>query len=205
MSGSGPSAGAAEAVSAVAPGILAAIGSAVRARLELGFPPSRFEHQFMPAKISQAEWKSLMRRTPFVGLGWNALDPTRDVGRLFTGESHWSLFLATRNSASIRGRYFGDAQGPGLFPLVTAAVAMLHGWTIPEIGSVAVTKAANVYAEGWEDESAIAAVDFCVATVIPVAGAVTAPWDLGTFEELGITWNWDGADRIEGDLVEIGA
>ncbi|MDA8049966.1 MAG: hypothetical protein M0002_08170 [Rhodospirillales bacterium] len=194
-----------ESVAMVDPGPLSRIGRAVQARLQLVFPLAKFEQQFMPAKLGPAEWKSLMRRTPFVGLGWADVEANRDAGRLFAGESRWSVFLATRNTGSVGARYFGDAQGPGLFPMVQAAVALLHGWTIPAIGTAMVSRAANVYAEGWEDEAAMAAVDFAVATEITVAGALTAPDDLGLFQKLGVTWNWDGEDALVGDLVEIAA
>jgi hypothetical protein len=183
-------------------GPLALTGAALSDRLKLVFPPERFTHGFMPAKIDQAAWKQITRRMPFVGLGWTEVAAREDAGRLFDGTSHWTVFLVTRNSAGIAQRYFGDALGPGLFQMVQAAIGVLHGWTIEgspdgdkgRIGTVAVTRAGNLFAEGIDlDDSAIAGLDLVAKFTLPVPAAVHGD-EPDILKTLGIDWQFNGGD-----------
>lgn len=180
-------------VQAIMPGPLNIIARALQARLQAAFPLSLFQHDFVPAKLDAKAWAKLTTRTPFIGLGWVEVAPVRDVGRLFTGESIWSVFLVAKNNYSIGARYFGDAQGqqdaPGLFAMTQVAIAVLHGMKIQGVGSVSVTRASNIYGEGWDESMASCLIDLSVSTTIATIDAVTPPGDLGLFETLNTVWN----------------
>lgn len=195
------------AVQAILPGTLAVIGRALEARLQAAFPLSLFQHSFVPAKLDQKEWGKLTERTPSVALGWNDADNSKNAGRLFAGESTWSVFLVTKNNNSISARYFGDTQGqqwaPGLFAMAQVAIAVLHGLTIPSVGSVTVKRASNAYAEGWNDNMAMCVIDLAVDTTIALVDAVSAPGDLGLFETLATLWNLASPVGDAGGVDEI--
>lgn len=180
-------------VQAIMPGPLNLIGRALQARLQAAFPLSLFQHDFVPAKLDAKAWGKLTSRTPFVGVGWNDVAPSREAGRLFSGFSGWSVFLVAKNNYSIGARYFGDLQGqqdaPGLFAMTQVAVAILHGLKIPAVGSVAVVRASNAYGEGWDENMATCVIDLSVNTTIALIDAVTPPGDLGLFETLNTVWN----------------
>jgi hypothetical protein len=213
---------------ALVPGVLGTIGRALQRRLETAFPLSLFEHSFVPAKLDAKQWGKLTTRTPFVGLGWNEVSPTKSTSRLFDGASTWSVFLTTKSNFSVGARYFGDSQGeqnaPGLFAMVQMAVAVLHGMTIREVGTVMVTRASNAYGEGWDENMATCVIDLAVATAIALPDAITAPGApigplpaplptgpesvLGNFTTLGATWNLaqpvgdgGGVDEIDDVIV----
>ncbi|MHB1305348.1 MAG: hypothetical protein ACYCZB_18130 [Acidiphilium sp.] len=183
-------------VQAIMPGPLGLIGRALQARLQAAFPLEQFEHNVVPAKVDVKDWRMLTRRTPFVGLGWNDLMPDHDGGGPFVGASNWSVFLATVNQGSIGARYFGDAAGqqwaPGLFAMIQVGVAVLHGLTLPRLGSVRVSRASNVFVEGWDENMAAAVIDISVRTTIALGETVTPPADLGRFEEMQV---WQAPER----------
>jgi hypothetical protein len=183
-----------------ASGPLPGIARALTRRLQLVFPPERFAHATMPARLTPKDWTALTRRTPFVGLGWVAVEGDRDNGRLFRGEVSWSVYLVTKNAGGIAPRYHGDALAPGLFQMVQAAVGILHGAGLTDAdsdlvwGTAMVRRAGNLFAENWEDDAAIAGIDVDVQIALPVAESV----DLATADilaTLGIDWQFaDGGD-----------
>ena len=189
-------------VQPITPGPLAEIGRALQARLQLVFPVLRFQYDVVPAKITADIWKQLLKRTPFVGLGWNMIRKSGgDDTRLFEGISSWSVFLVVKNPSSVSARYFGDAQGAGLFLLTQAAIGVLHGFTIPGYGSVQVSQAGNVYAETWDDDAAAVMLDLTVGTTLPLPEVVSAPGDLDEFAAMMAEWNFGGADVLTDQIV----
>ncbi len=193
-------------VASINPGPLSLIGTALQAQLQVAFPPSYFEFSFMPPRLTAQEWERLVRRTPFIGLGWNDIDATNNGGSLFKGESHWTVFAVVTNQASVGGRYYGDQQGVGLFQVLQAAIAVLNGFTIKNVGTCLVKKVSNAYAEGWNKENiAMAAIDVAVnLTLSPAATLVGPEMTPGTFKQLGIDWMFspDGA-VVLADLFNI--
>ena len=190
----------------VSPGPLQATGIAIQDRLRLVFPERRFVHAWMPPKVNAKDWTRLLRRLPFVGLGWSDADPIKAAPRVFAGESGWTVFLVAENKAGPRNLYFGDAQGPGLFDMVHAAVAILHGHTIPGVGTVFVTKTGNAFAENWDgDDTAMAAVDLRVGLTLPLADAVSGVAET-VLATIGIAWSWGEPPQIEqSDTITTGA
>ncbi len=194
MSGTTP------AIGIVTPGPLSTIAQALDARLQQAFPTTLFAHDFVPGKITPAVWKYLTRRLPFVGIGWTDLGDGNNR-RFFDGKSRWSVILAIKNPSGPGARYFGDALGPGLFSLAEAATVLLHGYTIPEIGSVAVLRVSDVYVDGFaDDDMAMCAIDLEVSTAMRVADVLTnIPNTTDWFNTLQIEWNaanWDGSTTV---------
>jgi hypothetical protein len=174
------------------PGPLQLMGDALIARLKLVFPETKFQHETVPAKVDANQWRKLTQRTPFIGLGWNDAEAGHNGGRPFDGQARWTVFLVTKNIRGTRERYWGDALAPGLFRMVHGAIAMLNGFTIPGVGTAEVTRAANMYAEGWDDnDMAMAAVDLTVGLTIDLANSVSPPDGLDPFHNLGISWDFD--------------
>ena len=185
------------------PGPLAAMGDALTARLQLVFPPAKFSHEVVPAKLDAREWKTLTRRTPFVGLGWNDIDNAAGA-RLFDGVARWTVFLVTKNPSNARSRYWGDALAPGLFSMVHGAVAGLNGFSMPGLGSASVMRSSNLYAEGWDDnDMAMAAVDVTVTLSFGLADIFSLPDGLDDFMTEATTWAFDtGSDANMTDLYQ---
>lgn len=186
----------------VNPGPLQLIGSGLIKRLHLAFDPKLFVHAMMPARLTPQAWTELTRRTPFIGLGWNELRQAPDLARQFRGITRWTVYLVTRNASGEQGRYFGDAQGLGLFNLVQVATAMLHGVDIAGIGTASVTSAANAVAEGWEGGNAvIAALDVEVPIDLSPRG-VLASLSIDDFITDAITWDFlPATDSLEDTII----
>jgi hypothetical protein len=159
---------------------------------------------YVPAKVTTQTWRSLTRRTPFVGIGWDAIE-AGDNTRVFNGQSRWTVFLATKNASGIMGRYFGDALAPGLFTMTEVATAALQGWTIPGIGSAAVTRGSNVFIDGWdEEEMVVSTLDVSIGVTIKLGEAIQAEGDDDYFDRIAIDWNF-GAATVLSDLDEVRA
>jgi len=190
----------------VSPGPLQQTGAALQARLRMVFPERRFVHAWMPPRVGKSDWNRLLRRMPFVGLGWSDADPIKATPRLFTGASGWTVFLVTQNVSGARGLYYGDAQGPGLFDMVHAAIAILHGHTIAGVGTVNVRKAGNAFAENWDgDDTAMAAIDLDVGMTLALADAVSGVPET-VLSTIGIEWSWGDPIQIEQtDTISTGA
>lgn len=186
-------------VDLVTPSPLVAQAGALQARLALLFPPPVFQHEFVPARLTGANWSNLTNKCPFVGLGWSLVEPQGQTGRVFSGGVRWAVFLVVKNQAGgFAPRFLGDRLGHGLLDLVGAAIAGLHGWTIPQIGTVSLVSAGNAYSEDWSMENgACAMIEIEVKTEIPVSSVFTAadvtPHE---FAALVSTWRFDGGDTV---------
>ena len=133
----------------------------LRARLELVLPPDRFAHEMVPARLSPSIWTQLVRRKPFVGLGFTGVRAKDASGRGgLQSDALWDLFLVASNLRPAE-RLLGDAQGPGGFGMLHVAIYALHGFTIAGAepgeasGTVAVTGVTNSYFEGDADEQTV--------------------------------------------------
>jgi hypothetical protein len=163
--------------------------AALVARLAAFFPPAQFASAEVPARLTPQGWARILRRTPFVGLGWRGVAPDRQVGRLLRGQSQWAVFLSVRNEHALGARLTGTPQGPGLYGMVQVAAAALHGWTIAGLGAVAMTGIENVTIDGWDDEAtAIAALTLDIGFALDHPAAVAG---LDEFLRAGAVWEFD--------------
>jgi hypothetical protein len=186
-------------------GPLERVGRFARERLEIAFPPTLFGHAFMPSRLTTKVWGDLLRRTPFIGLGWSKLGPKPGTPMtMFVGDCAWSAYLVVRNPAGQEARFFGDERGPGLLKMTRAAIAVLHGAKIPNVGTLQVTDAGNAYPDTYDDENmSMAAVDFCCNVGITVRNTLEIrPEDLA---EIDITWSFAGLPDTLVDSNSMGA
>ncbi|SIQ23913.1 hypothetical protein SAMN05880590_102740 [Rhizobium sp. RU35A] len=158
------------------------------ARLRLAFPERDFTIERVPQVMTIKEFERLARQSPFIGLAWIGFRADAASGRMLTGRMLWRLILIFKASSGFQTRFKGDARGLGLDAMADVAIALIHGWTLPEIGQAAVTLANSVIADGWSDEAVvIAQVDFEVQCAAHPGrlNLVTAD----DFSALGVTWD----------------
>jgi hypothetical protein len=152
--------------------------TAIEQRLRLGFAANRWQFAIVPDPLSLDEFKSLVRSTPFLALGWRQLNPEKDVGRRFSGPMGLRLTIVVKNPIA-KARFLGDARGPGLFPSIAGALALLNGFTIPGVGTLFASACAQAYAEGYADaDCAIATIDLTMQVALgDVLGSIAASDD----------------------------
>lgn len=175
---------------------IARMETLIKERLRIAFPEKTFGIERVPQTMTLNEFARLSRLSPFIGLAWTGMKPDGDAGRRLDGKMLWRLILIYKASNGSEARFKGDAKGLGLDAMIDVSLALLHGWTLPEIGRCAVTLANSVIADGFTDDAVvIAQVDFEIRFTAPVHD-----YDLITiadFKELAVMWSLDaGADTI---------
>ena len=187
-------------------GPLAATAAAIQERLQLVMPPRRFEFGWVPPRLTPKNWLELTRRTPFVGIGWYDISPTKSPTSQFVGVSGWKVFLVSKNVAGTKGVYLGDSQGPGIFDMIRASVAVLHGCKIHDVGAVQVTGVSNMHADEWgSDDMALAVVDLQVNLSLSLASTVTGVLE-DVLQTIDIVWSWgDPPQPALNDTINTGA
>lgn len=93
--------------------------------------------------------------TPRLYFGWEGLSERSSVGRIFAGDLTFRVLAVIKNNASERA-HLGDRHSPGLYPTLIAIVAALHGRTIGDHGTIQVTEANQLTADGWSGYGAAA-------------------------------------------------
>ena len=84
-----------------------------------------------------------------------------------------------KNPNGPKPRFLGDAAGPGLFPSIASAIALINGFTVQGLGTFSITAAAQAYAEGYGDhDMSIATLDIgLLASIGDVGGDLAAAPD----------------------------
>lgn len=142
--------------------------AAVQARLQTFFLPAKWDFHVVADPMAEDEFKAIVRRTPLLALGWRQFNPTDPkVGRRFQGALGLRLTIVVKHPLDAGKRFLGDARGPGLFPAMSGAIALLNGFTQPELGTFSITACAQAYAEGYKDANiAIATLDIASTIVV---------------------------------------
>lgn len=134
--------------------------AAIEARLRTVFLAKRWDFHIVSDPMSIEEFKAIVRRTPCLGLGWRQINPSdQKVGRRFQGNLGLRLTIVVKNPNGPKVRFLGDPAGPGLFPSIAGAIAVLNGFTIAGLGTLSITAGAQAYAEGYGDH------DMSIATL----------------------------------------
>lgn len=156
------------------------------ARLRLAFPERAFEIQRCNPTMTVREFERLARLSPFIGIAFTGFKTASSSGRRLDGVMNWRLILIVKIS-DLERRFKGDPRDIGMDAMVDVASVLLHGWTIDDVGSVSVSNANAVFADGYEaDDVSIVQIDFEVAySASPAALALKTPGDL---EMLAINW-----------------
>lgn len=142
--------------------------AAVQARLQTFFLPAKWDFNIVADPMSADEFKAIVRRTPLLALGWRQFNPSdQKVGRRFQGTLGLRLTIVVKHPLDAGKRFMGDAKGPGLFPAMSGAIALLNGYTKPDLGTFSITACAQAYAEGYADANmAIATLDIASTVVV---------------------------------------
>ena len=189
------------------PGPLETVAMALRDRLILAFPENKFDHQFVPPRVSKKQWDTLLRRPPFVGIGWMELDPKRMAGaRTFNAEVQFTVSLVTVNQSGVKAGLLGDTLAPGIMRMVGAAIGILHGTTFPGIGTASVMRAVAATSEDWENDNLFAAsLDVSIGLSMPLS-AVFEAIAADTLSTTSLQWAFTGsATPALTDIVTTGA
>jgi len=163
------------------------VAAALAARLLAGFPANRFQHELLPAPLSDKTLPDLSSaKQPLVGLAFLGIKCKAGVGRVHDGTQRWAVYLLTQNPKA-RPRLLGDSIGPGLAQMIHCAILGLHGFTIggtlrEGAGSVMVTDIETLDGVAWgREHSALAAV------TLEIQGMTIAPLEQD-FLKLGVDW-----------------
>ncbi|WP_052699842.1 hypothetical protein [Martelella endophytica] len=182
--------------------IIARQGPLIEERLRIAFPEKTFGFERVPTAMSITEFRRIARLAPFLGLAWQGMKPGNDA-RLLSGTMQWRLFLVCAVSSGLEARFKGDTRGVGLDAMVDVAAVLLNGVSFADMGSLTVTGAAAIVADGFADDNiALAQVDFSFSFV-----TATAELELETADDLaalGVTWSL-GGDIEPQDEIETGA
>ncbi len=149
----------------------------------------------VPDPMSLDEFKAVTRTTPLLALGWRQFNPSKTVGRRFQGELGMRLTIVVKHPLDAGKRFMGDARGPGLFPAIAGAVALVNGFTDPTVGTFSVTAIAQAYAEGYGDHNiAIATIDIgCLVVIGDATGDLASAPDFLKFVSAFEPWPEDQA------------
>jgi hypothetical protein len=174
-------------VAPLLPGLFAAIGDAITARLQVAFPPSLFRFKDLPPAFTEAVWDSLTSgNQPMLGLGFVGVTPTAET-RVAQGVAKFMLLIALRGERTTRSLWYGDAQGGGVLAYAATAWALLEGFNACA-GAVHVASINNTVADAWRKNSAVIALDLRVPVTVALPDGITPP-SIGIFETLAEQWN----------------
>lgn len=123
---------------------------ALRTRLKLRFD-KRWTMPIVPVPLSLAEFKRVASMTPFVAVGFSEFDTVS--ARVLNGEARLSVVIGVKNVSNQDNRFLGNAAGPGLFPSLTIAAALINGYTAKDLCSFNVTKISSAHADGFADDA----------------------------------------------------
>jgi hypothetical protein len=139
---------------------LSAAFAAIEARLRTYFLAAVWDFHVVADPMSIEEFKAIVRKTPLLALGWRQLNPAKSTGRRFQGELGLRLTIVVKHPLDAGKRFMGDDRGPGLFAAMCGSIALLNGFTKPDLGTFFITACAQAYAEGYGDHNiAIATLD----------------------------------------------
>lgn len=175
---------------------------AIVARLRQCFPKKYFGIERVPSTLTIDEYKRVVRLSPFIGYAWVGLKRDPANGRLLKGKMQWRLTLIVRASNGLEARFEGDHSDIGLDAMVDVACALFQGHLLindgREIGTVHITDAQSVFAQGHEDDdTAIAHINFEVDFTTALRDLKLIDGD--DFSALDVTWTMTDPDTAEGD------
>ncbi len=171
--------------------------AALESRLEVGFPSKQFTRAYLPAKPSPATWKRVLVRPPMVGICWLGLAPDEKSGRIMRGTSDYLLYFACRNPKPEQ-LLLGDSYGVGMLGLAGLATALLHEWTVPDLGTWSVRSIDNAALQDFIDEEigVVAIQASCTLSVVDPDAAAALP----EFLRLGADWTLPALDNTTLDV-----
>lgn len=169
-------------------------------RLRLAFAASNFGIVRVPDPMSQTRFTSLVQNMPVIGLAWRGMKADATSDRGLKGAMRWRLILLRDAASGLAAGFKGDATSLGLDAMLDVSMALLHGWTLPDVGRCTVTRAKGRLRFGTStDAIVVARLDFEIRFTAPVA-----EYDLITlsdFKQLAVTWSLDGSTQSLTDTI----
>ncbi|MFB9968967.1 hypothetical protein ACFFMP_02395 [Pseudoroseomonas cervicalis] len=178
----------------------------LQGRLAQAFPPARFAHGVVPARLDAKVWADMVGRAPYVGIGFLGIGGTETSARKLQGRCSWRVFLVAKNARPAE-RFTGDARAPGLFGMIHAAAIFLQGHT-PEPpgdraeaeGTIIVGAIDNAYGADWLDMNGA-----CATLEVSMPLSLSAQYRGEELLRLATSWpsGEDGGATLE-DMHELG-
>ena len=199
MSDSGLS-GSEDAALLLTPGPLEAMASALQARMQIAFPATRYNFEFVPARMTIKEWDRIGGLAPFIGLGFKGITAKSEFDSTFEGVALWTIYVIAKNAGSTQARYLGDAQGAGILRLVQGAISMLNGFTLPAVGACQVMSAGNLWVDNWEAQGCmLAGIELAVQLSIDATDTLDFG-DVPVLDEIDTTWTAPSGEVLITDV-----
>jgi len=170
-----------------AQGAFAATGRALKERIGLFFPSSKFVIELMPAAITKTVWMKMAQRTPFIGIAFRDVAVPESAGVNPVVEQHWQVHLVVQ-APTAEHRLLGDAHSPGLVNMLGVAMLGLHAWAIEDVGTVSCGTGTSLGGDFLSDTHGVIGIPLTIPTMLVPDEAVA---QLATLEAIDITWNFD--------------
>jgi len=130
----------------------------------------------LPGDWDDDTLKRLLRLVPGVFIAW-AGGPAKELGgNDLAIAGSWMVFIATGHASGEAARRLGDAQQVGAYDLIELLAPGLHGYTVPDVGTLGLTRCDNLYT-GVIDRQGLA--------VYALAFGLDMPFDLPNEAGLG--------------------
>lgn len=176
---------------------------ALRARLELAFPPAHFRHGLIPPHATKKTWDEILRNAQSIRIGFAGWKPSRVSGNAFRGDLSFPIF-GILNQPDVERLYLGSGQlrGVGVFGLTAMFAGFLHNFSVRGVGMCVVRDLELPPAAEWLDERcAIIGVSAVFEDVALDGADVLA--QLSDFLRLGETWEVDGGDPLPEAVLDV--
>lgn len=138
---------------------------AVQERLREFFRNGIWHIEIVPDPMTVGEFNRLLGVTPCLALSWLGFkldEQARDIHATI----RFSLTIILKTPQNRDNRFLGTQHKPGLFQVVSAVAAALHGYTLQEFGTISVSDCEQRYAEGASNENLVfATLNFNVQTL----------------------------------------
>ncbi|MCE0744607.1 hypothetical protein LWC05_12010 [Acetobacter sicerae] len=183
--------------------VIATAYRALRARLELAFPPLHFRHGLLPPHATKKTWDEILRSGQHIRVGFEGWKPKSGVGNAFRGDLSFPVF-GVLNQPGVEQLYCGSGQlrGVGVFGLTAMFAGFLHGFTVKGVGRCVVRELTLPPAAEWlDDRCAIVGVSAVFEDVALDGADVLA--QLAEFLRLGETWEVDGGDPLPEAVLDV--
>ncbi|NHO33327.1 hypothetical protein [Acetobacter fallax] len=169
--------------------VVTAAWNGLRSRLRKGLPETKFKHFVVPPHASKATWTRILSPDQSIAVGFSGWKPSSDTGKTFRGDLIFPVFGLVRMK-NVEQLYLGSEQvrGIGTFGLVATLTAMLHGFSVTDVGRCVVRDVELPPAAEWIDEAqAIVGVTAVFENVSLDDAALYAQAD--DFLRLGESWD----------------
>lgn len=146
----------------------------------------------LPGQVSEDVLKRMIADAPavYVLFAGGAAAPVGDtLPRL---DSRWILYVVTAHANGHRARRHGDTRQMGAYEAVSVLAGQLHGWTVPDVGSLSLLRVDLLYQDAFEDKGVtLYGMVFSLPMVFPSGVELE---DLDAFEQFHVDYDLAPSD-----------